>query len=61
MKPDREMAESPTVVRAGMSGIVCSFNGRVTPDIQTTGIEMDTQNSTYTSHQAEPINLDFEK
>jgi|SRR5664279_870005 len=32
----------------------------VTPDIQTTGIERDTQSSTYTSHQSEPVNLDFE-
>jgi hypothetical protein len=33
----------------------------VTPDIQTTGVEMDSQSFTYTSHQTEPTNLDFEK
>jgi hypothetical protein len=32
----------------------------ITPDIPTSGIEMETQSSTYTSHQTEPVNLDFE-
>jgi hypothetical protein len=29
--------------------------------IPTTGIEMETTSSAYTSHQKEPVNLDFEK
>ncbi len=33
----------------------------VAPVILTTGIEMETNSSTYTSHLKEPVNLDFEK
>jgi len=33
----------------------------VTPAIPTTGIEIETKSSTYTSHLEEPVNLDFEK
>jgi hypothetical protein len=32
----------------------------VSSDIQTTGVEMETERSTYSSHQTEPVNLDFE-
>ena len=33
----------------------------VTPDILTTGIEMETKSSTYAVSKKEPVNLDFEK
>lgn len=33
----------------------------VTPDILTTGIEMETKSSTYATSKNEPVNLDFEK
>ncbi|HZK96707.1 MAG TPA: hypothetical protein VFC67_21085 [Prolixibacteraceae bacterium] len=33
----------------------------VTPDILTTGIEMETKSSTYAASKKEPVNLDFEK